>query len=319
MTARDEPAAKDDVVDLLDYASARLVGRAAGLTDAEYLWEPVPGCWTVRVGADGRRRPDRAVPPPEPAPVTTIAWVVVHLTEVAPATGTLWPLLVPGAEADVPHWEPPATADEAVARLEEAARGWHEAVASIPPALLVTPLGDLGRLAHEYGGGAYAGSTGLALVLHAVDEHIHHGSQVGTLRDLWAHTPDRAGHRSPAHPDPLVDAVLRGDESTTAAILADPSEVDRARRAHPDAVARAVAIGGAPAVRRLLDLGFPLDPPGPIGSLHLAAGYGEREVADVLLAAGADRHATDGMFHTTPAGWARYLGEPGLAAALDGG
>lgn len=306
------------MVGLLDYAWERLVGRVQGLTDDEYLWEPVPGCWTVRVGADGRRRPDRAVPPPEPPPFTTIAWLVAHLTEVAPATGTLWPLLVPD-DGDVARHDPPASADEAVTRLDEARRGWHEAVTSIPPTVLATPLGGLGDLAHEYGGGAYAASTGLALVLHAVDEHIHHGSQIATVRDLWAHAPDRSGHHSPAHEDPLVDAVLRGDEAAVAERLAAPGAAARARDRHPDAVARAVAVGGAPAVRRLLDLGFPLDPPGPVGPLHLAAAFGDREVADVLLEAGADRNATDGLFLTTPAGWARYFGEPRLAASLDGG
>ena len=28
--------------------------RVAGLTDDEFFWEPVPGCWTVRLRDDGR-------------------------------------------------------------------------------------------------------------------------------------------------------------------------------------------------------------------------------------------------------------------------
>src|ERR1700722_6517655 len=36
----------------------RLVGRLEGLTDAEYFWEPVDGCWSLREGADGRWRLD---------------------------------------------------------------------------------------------------------------------------------------------------------------------------------------------------------------------------------------------------------------------
>ena len=31
-----------------------LLVRLDGLTDDEFFWEPVPGCWTVFQGADGR-------------------------------------------------------------------------------------------------------------------------------------------------------------------------------------------------------------------------------------------------------------------------
>ncbi len=43
------------------------------LTDEEYLWEPVPGCWSIRpAGSGGRGEFEQAWPDPEPAPVTTI-------------------------------------------------------------------------------------------------------------------------------------------------------------------------------------------------------------------------------------------------------
>src|SRR5687767_5718350 len=71
-----------------------------GLTDDEYLWEPVDDCWSVRPVAELRTpKPpwagDGAVaieieyPDPEPSPFTTIAWRLVHLTgsiDVAAAT-----------------------------------------------------------------------------------------------------------------------------------------------------------------------------------------------------------------------------------------
>jgi hypothetical protein len=56
-----------------DYVWGRFLGRLEGLGDAEYFWEPVPGCWSVRQGADGRWVLDGGGAP-EPAPVTTIAW-----------------------------------------------------------------------------------------------------------------------------------------------------------------------------------------------------------------------------------------------------
>jgi hypothetical protein len=52
-----------------DYVHGRLLDRLAGLGDGEYFWEPVPGCWAVRQGADGRWAMDGG-PAPEPAPVT---------------------------------------------------------------------------------------------------------------------------------------------------------------------------------------------------------------------------------------------------------
>jgi DinB superfamily len=61
-----------------DYAWDRFLGRLEGLGDAEYFWEPVPGCWSVRRGADGRWAMDGG-PAPEPAPVTTIAWRIGHI------------------------------------------------------------------------------------------------------------------------------------------------------------------------------------------------------------------------------------------------
>ncbi len=309
----------DDVVDLLDFTWKRLLGRVDDLTDDEYLWEPVPGCWTVRRGADGRLRSDRAFPPPRPAPFTTIAWIVAHIAGTAPATGQAWPLVVGDRRDPDTFGDLPATADEARGRLAAAYRGWREALASIPAGVLDTPLGDLGDLAHSYAGGAYAQASGLAFVLHWLDEHIHHGSQIATIRDLYRASPDRAGYHSPAHPDPVVDAVLRGDEDAlTAAVAGDPGAVARARRVHPDAVARAVATGGPPAVRRLVDLGFPLDAPGAVPTLHLAVWYDDPEAVALLLDLGADPEATDPLFRTTPRGWAAYAGHDEVAAVLGG-
>src|SRR5690349_5344942 len=49
-----------------------------GLTDDEYLWEPVPGCWSVRRRGAGWFV-ERTHPAPTPPPVTTIAWRLAHL------------------------------------------------------------------------------------------------------------------------------------------------------------------------------------------------------------------------------------------------
>jgi DinB superfamily len=92
------------------------------LTDEVCRWEPAPGAWTVREGADGRWRPDWAEPEPDPAPTTTVGWLAWHLiwwwtTLTSHATGGPVP-----ARVDV-HW--PGTAAATVARLRELHDGWE--------------------------------------------------------------------------------------------------------------------------------------------------------------------------------------------------
>ncbi len=41
-------AMKPEVISLSDYVYDRTRRRLEGLSDQEYLWEPVPGCWTIR-------------------------------------------------------------------------------------------------------------------------------------------------------------------------------------------------------------------------------------------------------------------------------
>lgn len=45
----------------------------------DFLWEPVPFCWTVRQEAPRRWVPDWADTEPEPVPVPTIAWLSWHI------------------------------------------------------------------------------------------------------------------------------------------------------------------------------------------------------------------------------------------------
>jgi hypothetical protein len=72
-------AVKQNLVSLSDYSFQRTRVRLEGLTDDEYLWEPVPDCWTIRLQPDGRYRADWAVPLSPTGPFTTIAWRLWHL------------------------------------------------------------------------------------------------------------------------------------------------------------------------------------------------------------------------------------------------
>ena len=61
--------------------------RLDGLTDQEYFWEPVAGCWSIRPRAEAVAMPvgsgdfiiDFDLPEPSPPPVTTIAWRLGHV------------------------------------------------------------------------------------------------------------------------------------------------------------------------------------------------------------------------------------------------
>ena len=54
-----------------------------------------------------------------------------------------------------------------------------------------------------------------------------------------------------------------------------------------------------------------------VTAFHLAAADGLVEIIDRLLDAGADPRATDALYNSTPAGWARFHGRPELAMRLE--
>ncbi|GAA0587015.1 DinB family protein [Kribbella sandramycini] len=143
--------------------------RFEGMSDEEYFWEPGPGAWSVRPDAGGVLRADFAVPPPEPAPVTTIAWRLAHLNVLF----ELQQVLIGGPAID---WQdatpPPATAKESLDRLDGFVTAWVEGVGN---------LGDDG-LAQAT---STEGWTVASMVLHQNRELIHHGAEIALLRDLY--------------------------------------------------------------------------------------------------------------------------------------
>jgi hypothetical protein len=58
---------------------ARLRDRLEGLTDEEFFWRAVPEAWTIFEDRSGHWTYHYAIPDPDPAPMTTIGWQVVHL------------------------------------------------------------------------------------------------------------------------------------------------------------------------------------------------------------------------------------------------
>jgi hypothetical protein len=175
------------LLDQLDWHwTAQLRPRLAGLTDPEYLWEPVPGSWNVRPrdtgaaavqGGSGDFTIDWEYPQPEPAPVTTIAWRIAHL--VVGVFGARNASHFGGPAADYMTWAYAGTADEALAQLDAAYAAWTEGVRGLGEDGLARPCGPAE--------GPYADLPLAALVLHINREAIHHGAEIALLRDLYAH------------------------------------------------------------------------------------------------------------------------------------
>jgi hypothetical protein len=140
----------------------------ASLTDEQYRWEPVPGCWTVRPSGEI----DWAWPAPDPPPFTTIAWRLCHLAgSMAQRASThfgdgSW------------QWDRryPTTAAGALAFADESFAAWTGPLRLLDDEALARPIGPAE--------GAFAEHPMSALVLHLNREVIHHGAEVCLLRDL---------------------------------------------------------------------------------------------------------------------------------------
>ncbi|HET8589626.1 MAG TPA: DinB family protein [Nakamurella sp.] len=162
---------------------AQLRPRLAGLTDEEYFWEPVRGCWNIRprgaattpmAAGGGDLVMDYAYPEPTPAPVTTIAWRCAHL--LVGVFGLRNARYFGAPEVDFSTYHYPATADEALRRLDEGYRIWTTGISGLGPQELAANCREPG----------FESDTMAALILHIHREVIHHGAEIALLRDLYA-------------------------------------------------------------------------------------------------------------------------------------
>ncbi len=159
--------------------------RLAGLTDEEYFWEPVPGCWSLRArgtsaaplqGGSGDLVIEFALPQPDPAPVTTIAWRLAHV--IAGVLAMRNASHFGAAPADYLTFDYPQDAGQALARLDAEVARWLNGVRALVENGLARPCGPAE--------GPYAADPMARLVLHINRELIHHLSEVSLLRDLYA-------------------------------------------------------------------------------------------------------------------------------------
>lgn len=155
--------------------------RLAGLTDEEYLWEPVPHCWSVRprghgvateVGS-GEFIVDFALPEPSPPPVTTIAWRIAHL--LVGVLGMRNARYFGGPAVGFDSYSYSGSAEVALARLDESYARWITGVRDLDTAGIAAPCREPGFESEPMG----------ALVLHINREMLHHAAEIALLRDLY--------------------------------------------------------------------------------------------------------------------------------------
>lgn len=175
----------DDVIEQLDWHwREHLRPRLDGLTDEEYLWEPVQPAWSLRRTADVRTpiaggagdvQAEIEFPEPSPAPFTTIAWRIVHV-----AIGCF-------GERASNHFGDGSVnyrsttyslrVADGLALLDHHYDAWMTGVRALGPEGMMRPCGPAE--------GPYAEHPMGTLVLHISREAIHHGAEIALLRDLY--------------------------------------------------------------------------------------------------------------------------------------
>lgn len=155
-------------------SAERVQTRCEGLTDEEFFWEPVGGCWNVR--------PDSEAPsgwsyeydeaPPFPAPVTTIAWRLVH---IAADNWIYWEHAFGDGVRNFPDLPVPSNAEAGIRHWldsREAITGWLQSAAD----------DDLDKLRPSHLGAPRSAGEVVSIL---IDEQIHHGAEIALLRDLF--------------------------------------------------------------------------------------------------------------------------------------
>lgn len=176
------------LVDQLDWNWQHLLRpKLDGLTDDEYFWEPVPGCWSLRPrGAPSAVEPqDRhgsgqfvleyGSPEPQPPPVTTIAWRLGHI--IVGCFGARTASHFGGPPMNWASFDYAGTAAAALSQLDDSYAAWVKGVRGLGADGLARPCGPAE--------GPWAESPLAALILHINREVLHHGAEILLLRDLY--------------------------------------------------------------------------------------------------------------------------------------
>jgi len=151
-----------------------------GITDPEFFWEPVSGCWTVH-----RRSEDRGVSAngigewvidydrsqPDPAPFTTIAWRTLH---VAGVNYLYWDYAFGSASLSF-DLGLPGDATEGTDWLFASHEPLLDALANLNDT-------DLDRLVPTNWGDQWPVHQ---IFTTLINEQVHHAAEISLLRDLY--------------------------------------------------------------------------------------------------------------------------------------
>ena len=122
--------------------------RLEGLTDDEYFWEPVPGCWSIRPRSEARAPiaigagdfvAEFELPEPSTPPFTTIAWRLSHV--IVGLFGMRNASHFGGPPVDCATAVYPPDAASALAALDDSYARWKEGVESLDDAAMARPVG----------------------------------------------------------------------------------------------------------------------------------------------------------------------------------
>jgi hypothetical protein len=175
-----------ELVDQLDWHwTAHLRPRLDGLTDDEYLWEPVAGSWSIRprsatvTPAVGRGPYVLEIerPEPIPPPVTTIAWRMAHISVgvLGQRASNHFGAFGGALTEETAQWS--AKAAGGLTMLDDSYTAWMAGVRGLDDAGLAQPCGPAEGPFSEY--------PLAALILHINREVLHHGAEIALLRDLY--------------------------------------------------------------------------------------------------------------------------------------
>lgn len=173
----------------------------SGLTDDEFLWEPTPGCWTVRPVEESRTATPfvvgawaadfdadlawAAADGKAAEPLTSIAWLFWHVGSMPGRTAQLD--FLGGDHTAESGWTSPyvaahpifTSADEAVETMTAGWRRVDKALRAASDEELEQPIRFVG-----HGGQPGPTGTGSQAIASMLNEVSHHGTQIGVLRDL---------------------------------------------------------------------------------------------------------------------------------------
>jgi hypothetical protein len=155
-------------------SGSRLDRRCAGLADREYLWCPVADAWTIRPDPDraGRWTYDYDFAPPDPAPITSISWRIVHLIA---DNEIYWEYAFGPGRRTFPDLEVPHTARRALDL-------WRASCEPVTKWLQTATDEDLLEPRPSHLGPEKTAGEVVRILL---DEQTHHGAEIALLRDLY--------------------------------------------------------------------------------------------------------------------------------------